>query len=102
MLNTGQALSAPTLAAVGAKRLADRDKDLFNALSLVGNPAAVKLPVHTPQLNGLTVEGENFKWFVDNEASDRNHPGPHQALGSLNRSSKQLPSLRRQPRKKAL
>lgn len=41
------------------------------AITLVGNPASVTHPVHTPILERGNVEEETFKWFVENENKDR-------------------------------
>lgn len=43
------------------------DTQIANALKVLGDPAKVKLPVHTPQVVGIGLEEETFKWFVAND-----------------------------------
>jgi CRISPR-associated protein (TIGR03986 family) len=45
------------------------DPDIRQALELIGNPNGVDLPVHVPQLAGLSgpyMEKDTFRWFVAN------------------------------------
>jgi len=44
------------------------DLQIANALKVLGYPAMVKLPVHTPQVEGIGLEEETFKWFVENDS----------------------------------
>lgn len=48
------------------------DAQIANALNVLGNPAKVKLPVHTPQVEGIGLEEETFKWFVANDVGSGN------------------------------
>lgn len=43
------------------------DTQIANALKVLGDPAKVKLPVHTPQVVGIGLEEETFRWFVAND-----------------------------------
>lgn len=69
--------------------------DVFNAITLIGNPKAVTKPVHYPQLRGQDIEEETFKWFVNNDLPERNYYGENQTLGQFNTQSNSLPSLTR-------
>ncbi|MBU0500016.1 MAG: hypothetical protein KJ558_04550 [Gammaproteobacteria bacterium] len=75
--------------------LLGKDKALFNAILLTGNPKAVKKPVHYPQMAGLDIERENFKWFVNNDKPDSSRVGDKQWLDTLTDSSTSLPTLKR-------
>ncbi len=46
------------------------DKEIQEALELLGNPDNVKLDVHYPQLKGENIESENFRWFMENDNKD--------------------------------
>jgi RAMP superfamily len=83
------------LATAGAKATQSRDPALLRAINLLGHPDAVKLPVHTPQLEGLDLEGESFKWFVDNEGDTRHHKGAPQNLGAVDSRREALPGMER-------
>lgn len=63
--------------------------DIHKALTLLGNPANIKHPVHYPQTDTGEIESETFKWFV---ANDKN---AHDTLTPLNRNTLELPSLKR-------
>ena len=43
------------------------DGDIKNALRLLGAPKFVTAPVHTPQIDGLDVETDTYKWFGAND-----------------------------------
>jgi CRISPR-associated protein (TIGR03986 family) len=65
------------------------DKDIHQALELLGNPAHVKAPVHYPQINNQDIEQETYQWFVKNDKQSK------QQLSPLNQNSTQLPTLKR-------
>jgi RAMP superfamily len=81
------------LAQAGAKATQARDPALLRSIVLLGNPEAVKLPVHTPQLDGQPIENETFKWFADNEGSGKRFNGPMQTIGAVEAKSLALPGL---------
>jgi CRISPR/Cas system CSM-associated protein Csm3 (group 7 of RAMP superfamily) len=65
--------------------------EIRRALELLGDPANVRLPVHTPQITGSPLEPESFRWFVKNEQQ----PGPNrQYLVPLDAAASRLPGLR--------
>ncbi|NOY54350.1 MAG: TIGR03986 family CRISPR-associated RAMP protein [Deltaproteobacteria bacterium] len=69
-----------------------RDKmneDIRPALELLGDPAKVTEPVHTPLVQGQGPEDETFKWFVENDKRR------HDFLRPLNRASTNLPTLKK-------
>lgn len=72
------------------KEFADRmDRDIQNAIELLGNPEKVEHPVHTPQLRNLDIEKETFKWFVENVKTKK------QGLEPIDKNSTSLPHLNR-------
>ena len=77
-------------------RLARDEPALYRAISLLGNPDAVKGPVHYPQIRGKEIEGENFKWFVLNDKKGRDAPR-RQWLQPFKSDSQALPTLERLP-----
>ena len=84
--------------------LSDIDKDIKQALWLLGDPEKVTHPVHTPLLAGIVAEyteKETFKWFVANDSgtgnSDNGTKLPEQKdyLVPLPQTPDELPTLRR-------
>lgn len=74
------------------------DRDAARALELLGDPAQVQAPVHTPQVigaDGAAMEEKSYEWFMANDQTGR------QFLEPLTRDSQRLPTLRRLPRPKA-
>lgn len=65
------------------------DNDIQQAISILGNPNNVDLPVHYPQLQNNNIESENFNWFVTN---DRQANPP---MEDLDTNTSLLPALRR-------
>jgi CRISPR/Cas system CSM-associated protein Csm3 (group 7 of RAMP superfamily) len=92
------ALDFNALAQAGAKATQSRDPALLRSIVLLGNPEAIKLPVHTPQLDGLSIENETFKWFSDNEGSGKRFSGAMQNIGAIEGKALALPGLSRQKR----
>lgn len=81
-------LAQQQMAALKAVELA-----LYNAIVLSGNPDAVKLPVHYPQVGGQPIESKTYQWFVEN---DRAH-AVRQHLAPFTETSNALPVLKRTP-----
>jgi CRISPR-associated protein (TIGR03986 family) len=77
------------LAASALEKLQNTAPDVYNAILLLGNPAAVKKPVHYPQVAGADLEKELFKWFMDNDAKH------HEWIRPFTQSSTALPMLSR-------
>ena len=74
------------------------DPDIRYALELLGDPAMVQHPVHTPQVAGVTdreMAQKTYRWFVANDRS----PGQRQFLKPIvkpiTKDTKELPSLER-------
>ena len=71
------------------------DPDIRQALELLGDPASIHYPVHTPQVADATqprdMEQETYRWFVTNEGP----AGHHQFLQPITRNTQELPSLER-------
>lgn len=65
------------------------EPDIRRALELLGDPAKVVAPVHTPQVEGADLESETYLWFVEND--DRKTR--HQYLAPLTAASSTLPTL---------
>ena len=70
------------------KTVLDQGKDSVSAIEVLGNPN-VTAPVHYPQLEGAHIEGENFKWFVENEKHQQ------KMLIPINENKDKLPTLER-------
>lgn len=97
---SANAVSPYQLATQQMRALQQQDPTVFNAILLSGNPKAVHLPVHYPQLANRDIEQETFKWYVDNVGEGKNYGGNWQFLASIEQSSTALPSLSRKPRRK--
>lgn len=95
-----KAVSPYQLATQQMRELQKQAPAVFNAILLSGNPKAVHLPVHYPQLANKDVEKETFNWFVDNAGDGRNYRGNSQFLASIEQNSTALPTLSRTPRRK--
>lgn len=95
------AVSPYQLATQQMRELQQQAPAVFNAILLSGNPKAVHLPVHYPQLANRDIEQETFKWYVDNVGEGKNYGGNSQFLASIEQSSTALPSLSRKPRRKS-
>ncbi|MGZ8181585.1 MAG: TIGR03986 family type III CRISPR-associated RAMP protein [Methylobacter sp.] len=67
------------------------DKDIRQAIELLGNPGNVNAPVHYPQLSNRPIEEKIFQWFVAND----NRRDGNQQLGSIDENTTQLPPLNR-------
>ncbi|MDD5028533.1 MAG: TIGR03986 family CRISPR-associated RAMP protein [Rhodoferax sp.] len=70
-----------------------KDTALWRAITLAGNPGAVKLPVHYPQVARQPIETEAYQWFVENDRVN----ATHQHLKPFTSESKNIPALRRNP-----
>jgi CRISPR-associated protein (TIGR03986 family) len=75
----------------------DMNPDIRTALELVGNPAALSAPVHTPLVEGGDPEDETFQWFVANDQGsargrDKIRPRP-EYLKPLTKETTFLPTL---------
>lgn len=68
---------------------------LRNAIRVSGDPNAVRMPVHYPQLAGLEIETETYEWFMDNDGQGKNFRGPQQALEPTTDKSHAPPVLKR-------
>lgn len=81
------------------RHMARSDPAVRRALQLIGNPDQVKYPVHYPQVQGKNIEGENFTWFVTNDAITQKLPKEtRQPLEALHASSTALNGLHRRRR----
>lgn len=78
--------------------LKKHDPAVYNALRLLGDPAAVRQPVHYPQLEGLDLEKETFQWFVNNDKPTSTWDGEPQHLEDITDSTGALPGLGRKKR----
>lgn len=67
--------------------------DVKAALALVGNPDAVQMPVHYPQIAGGLIEQQNYQWFVENDRTGQG--ATHQWLKPLSEGTQELPTLKR-------
>lgn len=94
------AVSPYQLATQQMRELQKQAPAVFNAILLSGNPEAVHLPVHYPQLANTDIEQETFKWFVDNAGEGKNYEANSQFLASIEYNSTALPGLSRKPRRK--
>ena len=86
-LATPAGLAAAHMHAVRASNPA-----VFKALELVGDPGQVVAPVHYPQVEGMSVEQETYKWFVRNDKARQGGQG----LASFSGASNALPVLSRE------
>jgi hypothetical protein len=75
------------------------DKDIRQALEILGNPHNINTPVHYPQVRGADIEEETYRWFVANDiGSGRGQhriPATKKSLTAIDSSSSQLPTLER-------
>ncbi len=83
---------APGPGELAAQGMQTVPAEIHRALQLLGNPAAIGVPVHYPQLAGGTMEKEQFKWFM---ANDRAPAGKRQALVNFTGSTAQIKPLSR-------
>jgi len=91
--------NSPTPASLAHAQMADlkaNAPEVFNAILLSGNPDAVKLPVHYPQLADKLIEHETFEWFVNNDR--QGWQGRQQGLAVFTRDTTSLPALSNAPR----
>lgn len=81
------------------------DADIKRAIELLGDPAQVKYPVHTPQIAGEDPEKETYRWFVANDKHHDEHQKrrgqpdlpaaePAEFLTPITSSTPELPALR--------
>lgn len=97
---TVNAASPYLLAQQQIRVLQQQERPVFNAILLAGDPNAVHKPVHYPQLAGMDIEQETFKWFVDNDGrGKKNYSGEPKYLASIDEKSNSLPVLSKTPRK---
>lgn len=89
----GRMASPEQLAQQQMTALQATEPALYNAITLTGNPDAVKHPVHYPQVGGQPIETKTYEWFVEN---DRVH-GAKQHLAPFTEESNALPVLKRIP-----
>ncbi|MEI6068665.1 MAG: hypothetical protein WCP96_15085 [Methylococcaceae bacterium] len=66
------------------------DKDIHQALELLGDPLNVKAPVHYPQVRNGDIEETTYRWFAANDRQDNQNK---QHLTALNANTTQLPTL---------
>ncbi len=92
-------ISPRSLSHVQMSALMDQDSAVFNAIVLSGNPKAVNLPVHYPQLEKQDIEKKIFDWFVNNDKAPSSWDGPQQHLAAITPKSAALPALGRVPRR---
>lgn len=78
--------------------------DIRQALELLGDPAKVRSPVHTPHVAGVSgpeMESETYKWFVANDSGSGRGEDRIEAqqefLEPLSASSTRLPTLPEHP-----
>ncbi|MGE0132616.1 MAG: TIGR03986 family CRISPR-associated RAMP protein [Blastocatellales bacterium] len=70
------------------------NKDIQNALELIGNPKSVTARVHTPLVIGGDDEDETFKWFVANDRGSKSgQAADRQCLEPLNSQTDKMPEL---------
>jgi CRISPR-associated protein (TIGR03986 family) len=83
------------IADLRSKFSAQMDQDIKAALELIGNPKALRAPVHTPLVQGGDPEDETFKWFVENDkrAAGRDQKAKAAFLAPLPDPSGRLPVL---------
>lgn len=65
------------------------DKNIRQAIELLGNPANIKVPVHYPQKSGQDIEKETYQWFVNNDGDGK------QQLLPIAENTTELPPLNR-------
>jgi CRISPR-associated protein (TIGR03986 family) len=74
---------------------------IHNALKLLGDPAKVRCPVHSPLIDGQDADKETFLWFVANDIGlkedMREIPAQHKFLVPLTSNARELPVLERPP-----
>jgi len=92
-----QALSIEEIASLAAAGMQTAPPDVRRALQLLGNPDAVKTPVHYPQVEGGKLENEHFKWFMTNDDDSNNNPKDNKkkALKTISANTSQLQTLPR-------
>lgn len=90
--NTPPALHLAQAWMAGLKRTAE---EVFNALLLSGNPGSITKPVHYPQMAGLDIETETYRWFVNNDRPASSRVGQQQHLATFTETSDSLPTLPR-------
>ncbi|MDS4074414.1 MAG: RAMP superfamily CRISPR-associated protein [Candidatus Accumulibacter sp.] len=86
-----QSLDPSRLAQAHMTRLARDEPALYRAIALLGNPKAVKKPVHYPQDANQRLEDQSYQWFVNNGKAGAGK----QALSPFNETSTALPGLKR-------
>jgi len=70
------------------------DVGIRQAIELIGCSLNADVPIHYPQLRGLLLESELFRWFQENEKSDN---APRQSLKPITQATQSLPPLTRHP-----
>jgi len=83
---------APQPGELAAEGMLAVSSDVRRALQLLGNPGAIGVPVHYPQLPNGMMEGEHFKWFMANDR-DGAPAGARQALVAFTASTPQIKPL---------
>lgn len=81
----------PSPAILAARALAGVAPAVRRALQLLGNPGAVAVPVHYPQVNGGQLENKHYSWFMENDKQ----PSNNGYLPGFTGSSTHLPTLTR-------
>lgn len=73
--------------------------DVAEAIRILGDPKAVTVPVHYPQVQGQNIEEKTFRWFVANDTKigpKNDEIGPQESfLTPLTEHSRKLPMLKR-------
>lgn len=65
------------------------DKDIHQALAILGNPSHVKAPVHYPQRQNQDIEAKTYEWCADNDKRGKQH------LPIIDANTAQLYTLKR-------
>lgn len=76
------------------------DRDIQQALELLGDPAKVRRPVRTPQVEGVSgkdEEKETYRWFVANDLGSEGNAPQKKFLEPLEESTEHLPILQEHP-----
>jgi CRISPR-associated protein (TIGR03986 family) len=92
-------VSPEALATSAMFKLKTTQPEVFAAITLAGNPAAVNLPVYYPQRNDKLrfaegYEKETFLWFVKNDSTAARDAGTQQNLATFTAETTSLPALK--------
>lgn len=92
-----QALSTEEIASLAAAGMLAAHPDVRRALQLLGNPDAVRAPVHYPQVEGGMLEENHYSWFMTNDDGSNNNPRDNRekSLAAISANSDRLQPLTR-------